>query len=144
MSRNRRAKAIKPARGAIDIAEPRRVLLAAVVVLALVVCGSWLVYLRLTSGVGEGVTTGSLSDNARSPVASDSVGGFQPTIENPSTASGPAPKGMVWIPGGELSVGANDLPGMDSVGMNATEDARPIHRVLAGSIEPTQPKRGRA
>jgi formylglycine-generating enzyme required for sulfatase activity len=36
---------------------------------------------------------------------------------------------MVWIPGGEFSMGANDPPGMNEVGMKATRDARPIHRV---------------
>jgi sulfatase modifying factor 1 len=36
---------------------------------------------------------------------------------------------MVWIPGGEFSMGANDPPDMDKVGMQATGDARPIHRV---------------
>jgi formylglycine-generating enzyme required for sulfatase activity len=36
---------------------------------------------------------------------------------------------MVWIPVGEFSMGANDPPDMDDVGMKATEDARPIHRV---------------
>jgi formylglycine-generating enzyme required for sulfatase activity len=36
---------------------------------------------------------------------------------------------MVWIPGGEFSMGANDPPDMDEVGMRATKDARPIHRV---------------
>jgi formylglycine-generating enzyme required for sulfatase activity len=36
---------------------------------------------------------------------------------------------MVWIPGGEFSMGAADPPGMDDVGMRATEDSRPIHRV---------------
>jgi formylglycine-generating enzyme required for sulfatase activity len=36
---------------------------------------------------------------------------------------------MVWIPGGEFSMGANDPPDMDDVGMKATLDARPIHRV---------------
>ena len=36
---------------------------------------------------------------------------------------------MVWIPGGEFSMGANDPPDMDDVGMKATTDARPIHRV---------------
>jgi sulfatase modifying factor 1 len=35
---------------------------------------------------------------------------------------------MVWIPGGEFSMGANDPPDMDDVGMKATRDARPIHR----------------
>jgi formylglycine-generating enzyme required for sulfatase activity len=36
---------------------------------------------------------------------------------------------MVWIPGGEFSMGANDFPEMNDVGMMATLDARPIHRV---------------
>ena len=38
---------------------------------------------------------------------------------------------MVWIPGGEFSMGAQDPPDMnDAVGMKATTDSRPIHRVL--------------
>jgi formylglycine-generating enzyme required for sulfatase activity len=37
---------------------------------------------------------------------------------------------MVWIPGGEFSMGAQDPPDKnDRVGMQATEDSRPIHRV---------------
>jgi formylglycine-generating enzyme required for sulfatase activity len=36
---------------------------------------------------------------------------------------------MVWIPGGEFSMGASDPPGMGEVGMQATADSRPIHRV---------------
>ena len=36
---------------------------------------------------------------------------------------------MVWIPGGEFSMGAQDPPDMnDAVGMQATIDSRPIHR----------------
>jgi formylglycine-generating enzyme required for sulfatase activity len=38
---------------------------------------------------------------------------------------------MVWIPGGEFSMGAQDPPDVnDSVGMLATRDSRPIHRVF--------------
>ena len=36
---------------------------------------------------------------------------------------------MVWIPGGEFSMGAQDAPDMNDVAMKATEDSRPIHRV---------------
>jgi formylglycine-generating enzyme len=54
---------------------------------------------------------------------------FLPTVVNSATAPDSTPAGMAWIPGGEFSMGANDPPDMDEVGMKATEDARPIHRV---------------
>jgi sulfatase modifying factor 1 len=55
--------------------------------------------------------------------------GFLPTVPNPTPAPGAAPEGMVWLPGGEFSMGAADAPDMNDVGMKATEDSRPIHRV---------------
>jgi len=59
---------------------------------------------------------------------------FGPTVENRRLAPAPAPDGMVWIPGGEFSMGANNPPDMDDVGMKATLDARPIHRVYVDAF----------
>lgn len=55
--------------------------------------------------------------------------GFAPTVANKNTPGGPAAQGMAWIPGGEFSMGAQDPPQGDQVGMQATVDSRPIHRV---------------
>ena len=53
---------------------------------------------------------------------------FGPTVPN-KKAPASTPPGMVWIPGGEFSMGAQNPPDMDDVGMKATLDSRPIHRV---------------
>jgi sulfatase modifying factor 1 len=69
------------------------------------------------------------SPTPATPMAGDASGSFGPTVPNTAAAPGVAPPGMVWIPGGEFSMGAADPPGMDTVGMSATTDSRPIHRV---------------
>jgi len=56
--------------------------------------------------------------------------GFIATVANNEAPPGPAPDGMVWIPGGEFSMGARDpYDSHDKVGMQATTDSRPVHRV---------------
>jgi formylglycine-generating enzyme required for sulfatase activity len=67
-----------------------------------------------------------------SPAASamPAASAFLPTVATAALPPGPAPEGMVWIPGGEFSMGAADPTGSDNnhVGMQATHDSRPIHR----------------
>ena len=92
-------------------------------------------------GIAAGIVFGLVSHKPESPpaeVASDAPSmrdaapaEFQPTQPNTASAPSPAPDGMAWIPGGEFSMGAADPLGQDAnvVGMQATEDSRPIHRV---------------
>src|ERR1700690_3917563 len=54
---------------------------------------------------------------------------FQPTTENRISPPRLPTVDMVWIPGGEFSMGANEPPDAGNVGMSATTDTRPIHRV---------------
>jgi sulfatase modifying factor 1 len=54
---------------------------------------------------------------------------FGPTVVNTHPSPTRLPKGMVWIPGGEFSMGAQDPPDMNPVAMQAAADSRPIHRV---------------
>jgi formylglycine-generating enzyme len=60
---------------------------------------------------------------------------FAPTIENTTPAPAQAPPGMVWIPGGEFSMGVAEVPAMHArVGMLAMKDAQPIHRVYVDAF----------
>jgi formylglycine-generating enzyme required for sulfatase activity len=85
---------------------------------ALVVLGGCTLYLIHRESIAQ----------AGHPLAISNAG-FLPTVPNPTPAPGIAPEGMVWLPGGEFSMGAADAPDMNDVGMKATEDSRPIHRV---------------
>ncbi len=55
--------------------------------------------------------------------------GFAPTIPNTNPPPEDAPERMVWIPGGEFSMGAEDPRRLEHGGNEPMADARPIHRV---------------
>jgi len=65
------------------------------------------------------------TQNATAPAASV----FAPTRTNSGLPPGPVPEGMVWIPGGEFSMGSVDPRATLYGGPDAMADARPIHRV---------------
>jgi formylglycine-generating enzyme len=61
--------------------------------------------------------------------AQESHSAFAPTLSNKTSAPGKAPEGMVWIPGGEFSMGAA-VSGSGSHEMPmASNDSQPVHRV---------------
>jgi formylglycine-generating enzyme required for sulfatase activity len=61
---------------------------------------------------------------------------FAPTVSNQTPPPANAPIGMVWIPGGEFSMGCQ-LPSKGfctMATMNAVNDAQPIHRVYVDAF----------
>jgi sulfatase modifying factor 1 len=70
-----------------------------------------------------------IGDSPAAPALGNSA--FGPTVVNAAPAPGAPPAGMVWVPGGEFSMGAEDptLAACEGAGHDPMNDARPIHRV---------------
>jgi sulfatase modifying factor 1 len=54
---------------------------------------------------------------------------FKETVVNKNNYPGASVDGMVWIPGGEFSMGGVNPVGMSEGGHEQMDDARPVHRV---------------
>jgi formylglycine-generating enzyme len=82
-----------------------------------------------TGGTDAAAPIAKPDASAEKPMPAMQQAAFQATVPNKEPSPGNAPTGMVWIPGGEFSMGAREMPGMNDVGMKATLDSSPIHRV---------------
>ena len=66
---------------------------------------------------------------------------FSKTIVNQQDRPKALPAGMVWIPGGEFSMGGVNPVGMHEGGSESMNDARPVHRVhVKGFFMDAKPK----
>jgi formylglycine-generating enzyme len=77
------------------------------------------------------VTTSSLTE-ARL-VTPNAQPNFEATVPNPVSPAAALPEGMVFIPGGEFSMGSLDPTDMMCGGDQPMNDARPLHRVYLDS-----------
>ncbi len=110
----------------------RRGLIAAVVIAVAALAAWGVVSKRRSEPVGVTAAAPLRADTSAASRGVPAEGEFEPTMLNSGGARpGRAPEGMVWIPGGEFSMGAAEPVGhdMNEVGMQATRDSRPIHRV---------------
>jgi formylglycine-generating enzyme len=85
-----------------------------------------------TPGVDKEVGTQSIESRAATQTTANSEARpdvFQPTVANSFRPTESAPDGMVWIPGGEFSMGCEDPTSSPHGGNDRMMDTRPIHRV---------------
>jgi sulfatase modifying factor 1 len=105
-----------------------RVVLFASIALAVIgSAGWWFLHVKPQSGpaLTAARTTTVFTPNAQP--------NFEATIANPVPAIVALPEGMVFIPGGEFSMGSLDPTEMVCGGDQPMDDARPLHRVYLDS-----------
>jgi sulfatase modifying factor 1 len=102
-----------------------RIVLVAVIALAVIGLLSWWLLFR-----SQPVRDTAISSETKVlPVTPNAQPNFEATIVNSTSAPATLPAGMVYIPGGEFSMGSLDPTEMFCGGDQPMDDARPLHRV---------------
>ena len=106
----------------------RRILIVAALVLAASVVGWFLLRGSNLTNVSESASrsTARLKPNAQP--------NFEATVTNSAAAPASLPVGMVFIPGGEFSMGSLDPTEMVCGGDQPMDDARPLHRTYVDAF----------
>jgi formylglycine-generating enzyme required for sulfatase activity len=102
-----------------------RIVLVAAIALAVIGAFSWWLLFR-SHPVHDATVSSAIKIF---PVTPNAEPNFDATIVNSTLAPGPLPEGMVYIPGGEFSMGSLDPTEMVCGGDQPMDDARPLHRV---------------
>ena len=102
-----------------------RTVIVMVIALAIVGLLTWWLFFR--SQPVHNFAGGSATEAL--PVTPNAQPNFEATIVNSTSAPGSLPEGMVYIPGGEFSMGSLDPTEMMCGGDQPMDDARPLHRV---------------
>jgi formylglycine-generating enzyme required for sulfatase activity len=108
-------------------ADKVRVLL--VIAIALAVVGGLTWWLLRSSAPANDATVGNLT-----PSTQNAQSTFAATVVSSSSAPTSPPEGMVYIPGGEFSMGSLDPTDMICGGDEPMNDARPLHRVYVDAF----------
>lgn len=80
------------------------------------------------------VTAALIVTNPLPLLAQSGLEGFEKTALATSRAPSKGPEGMVWIPGGDFSMGMENPTGGVCGGNDPMNDARPIHRVRVNAF----------